>query len=349
MGWVDTAKGACMVLVVLYHVTSLHYFGLAPTAEWMKAGWSAVNSYLSPVRMPLFFAISGLLASPSLVRPLKRALRARVFTQYYLYVLWVCIHACLFVFVIPKSFSGGFGDDSMKVMAARLVVPSGALWYLAALAIYFIIARFCLRLPSWFTLGGAALLSLVASAGLIPAGAKWVGLSSNLLFFLGGTYLPALYRQWTAERSRAKIVAVAALACFIVGLALRDLLGVGFLASLAAVPLGVTTFFLLPEEWRLSKSLQHLGRKTLPIYVMHVPLIGLLDWWVRLTADASLSESIAGAAVAVLYPAVVTVLVLVLCLVLERALRAIGLRSLFELPAGRRATMPVPEGSARAS
>lgn len=50
--WVDTAKGICIILVILYHTTE-HIMDLSP----------AIRDMLRATRMPLYYTIAGLFVS----------------------------------------------------------------------------------------------------------------------------------------------------------------------------------------------------------------------------------------------------------------------------------------------
>ena len=62
----NTLKGGCILLVVLYHVVLPGFEG---TLKYLTAGslpahiWVAFNTVLSPLRMPAFFFVSGMLAA----------------------------------------------------------------------------------------------------------------------------------------------------------------------------------------------------------------------------------------------------------------------------------------------
>jgi hypothetical protein len=68
LAWVDVAKGASIVLVVLLHVTNKHLVRLDDASLLVRDGWAEVGQWLRPVRMPLFFLLSGLWAAPALDR-----------------------------------------------------------------------------------------------------------------------------------------------------------------------------------------------------------------------------------------------------------------------------------------
>ena len=89
--WVDVAKGACILLVVLHHAVVKDLALQAPPAlQAVAAAWVWVSMALKPVRMPLFFVLSGLVAASAVRRPWADA-RRRVLSPYYLYVVWLVI------------------------------------------------------------------------------------------------------------------------------------------------------------------------------------------------------------------------------------------------------------------
>jgi threonine dehydratase len=91
--WADVAKGLCIVLVVLWHVTRKDYLQLPLDPSLPVAGaWGRFSEVLLPVRMPLFFLISGLFAARQLDRPWPRVWSDRVAPLLYLFVLWTLVH-----------------------------------------------------------------------------------------------------------------------------------------------------------------------------------------------------------------------------------------------------------------
>ena len=68
--WVDVAKGACILLVVLHHAVVKDLAIQAPLPlQPVAEAWAWVTMALKPVRMPLFFVLSGLVASSAVRRP----------------------------------------------------------------------------------------------------------------------------------------------------------------------------------------------------------------------------------------------------------------------------------------
>ncbi len=83
--WINTLKGGCILLVVLHHAIittfapSLHHLtaGLLPAQ-----GWVAFNTWLSPLRMPAFFFVSGLLAANAVVKKSWQEVFTKKIQQY---------------------------------------------------------------------------------------------------------------------------------------------------------------------------------------------------------------------------------------------------------------------------
>ena len=65
LGWMDFARGLCILLVILMHATgTVEAAGLEP-----PAGLTLFNQALEPFRMPLLMFLSGMLLSKSLDKP----------------------------------------------------------------------------------------------------------------------------------------------------------------------------------------------------------------------------------------------------------------------------------------
>ncbi|MFD0592404.1 acyltransferase family protein [Catellatospora coxensis] len=94
--WADTAKGACIVLVVLWHVVMKDYLQV----DWhigipLPGAWGTLGEQLLPLRMPLFFTISGVFATTALARPWRQTARSRIAKFLYLYTAWLLIHTAI--------------------------------------------------------------------------------------------------------------------------------------------------------------------------------------------------------------------------------------------------------------
>ena len=153
VGWVDTAKGICIIFVVMMHSTL--GVGIAMGGEgWMHH----VVSFARPFRMPDFFLISGLFLGLVIDRPWLRYIDRKVVHFLYFYILWLTIQ---FAFKAPgMAMEDGLAAPFTEYLWA-FVQPFGTLWFVYILPIFFIFTRLVKGLPVWFVLAWAALLEML--------------------------------------------------------------------------------------------------------------------------------------------------------------------------------------------
>ena len=330
--WVDVAKGACILLVVLHHAVVKDLplqaapaleSALEPALEPVVDAWLWVTMALKPVRMPLFFVLSGLVASGAVRRPWAQA-RRRVLSPYYLYVVWLVLQGAFFSVerLLPMNRTQDLGE-----LVADLVLASTGLWFLYALAVYFALARLLAGLPVLPVLAVSAVVS--ACAGLLPTD-DWnrVSVVFHFTFCALGALAPELVRRWAGPASRVpRRLALVYLALVV----FLPLLGVPrttvmLLAGLVGVPLGLGVSVLLAEG-RAAAGLAWVGRRTLPIYVLHAPLLAL-----ALHLPSPIGTGRLGAIEAAAYPVLLTAVAVTAALALHALLRRMGADMLFELP-----------------
>lgn len=327
--WADAARGLTMVLVVLHHLSTKH-FPLAAPEELgaVVAVWEGVSSALKPLRMPLFFMLSGLFAASALHRPWPQVTRKRIAQPYYVYALWLVLHFGIFTVAttLPMNRTQDWGE-----LAVDLVLASTGLWYLYALVVYFVAAKLLLRLDRAAVLTGAAVLS--ASASLLPIeAANRTSLLQHFVFFLVGAYLPDLVRRLGEMRGWHLVPML--VSTYLVANAVFHWAGlpqsvITLMLSVVAVPLAVQAVVAACALPRFAEAASYVGQRTLPLYVLHVPLISGLH---HLNPQLDLGGSpVAWVALAV-YPLVATLLVVALALGGGSLLQRVGLRWLFELP-----------------
>ncbi len=345
--WPDLAKGLCILLVVLHHTVTKHYLGLVPAQiQWIADGWVGLSHLLKPLRMPLFFVIAGLFASSALVRPWREVAR-RMISPYYLYVVWLVVLAV--IFAVERTLPMNRTQDLVE-LAVDLVLASTAMWFLYALAVYFLLAKLLLPLPVAWVLVPAAVLT--ASASALPFGeVNRVSVFVHFTYFVLGSRCPDLV--WTLARTPRRRL-LPALALGYVALAtLLTVVGASsgirlLLLSAIGVPAGLVAAVILSGWDDVARPLSWLGRRTLPIYVLHVPLLGLLH---HLPVSFTSATGWTAAVLALAYPLLATVGIAVGCLLVNRALVWAGLGSLFELPTLRsnvdsdRPSRPAPQVS----
>ena len=342
--WADGLKGLLIVLVVLWHVVMKTYLQI----DWqlgmpIPGGWGLGADLIWPFLMPLFLLVSGYFAANAYERPWSMVFRSRVLRFLYLYLLWTLIHmAALWAFpdfptLVPRSLAG--------FVEAITISPPNT-WYLYALAIYFLVAKGLRRVPAWAVIGGAAVLSVIVSAGLVEVVSNRGSLLYNFLFFLVGLHLAPQIRRLVAHSTPT--AAVSAVVVYVLAFtamritATEEAPGVWLVVSLIGVTMGVLVAPFLVRLPAIGTGLVWLGSRTLAIYVLHMPLLAL--------ADFALVGWLSGARVAVQLVAAV-VLPVVLTAVIVAASVAIGglierdrLYWLFDLPARRSLRRAAPRG-----
>ncbi|MFC3999042.1 acyltransferase family protein [Nocardiopsis sediminis] len=330
--WADVAKGVCILLVVLWHVIMKHYLQVGWNIALPFPGlWGAAGEIFLPLRMPLFFAISGFFAASALSRPWRVIGRSKVANFLYLYALWLLIHTAVLAFVpdFDTAHAGTLGE-----LLAQLTISPTNLWYLYALAVYFVLAKLARPIPAPAVLAAAFALSAAASAELIPVPGDRLDPLENLLFFLVGVYGKTFIKRVAEAASWARLFAVAVPYVGILGavqyFGIETWFGLWPVVSSVAVFLGVTAASLVTRWETVTGALVSVGRKTLPIYVMHMPLLALLH--LALLGPISDAGPTVQLVVAAVEPVVLTAVVVGICLVLYRVLPSPWL---FELPLSR--------------
>ncbi|MCD2497586.1 CapA family protein [Microbacterium nymphoidis] len=279
LAWADALKGALILLVVFWHVVLKTYLQV----DWriglpIPGMWGLLSDIIWPFLMPLFLLVSGVFAADALSRPGASVLRSRVLRFLYLYLLWTLIHmAAMWAFpdfptAVPRSVA--------EFVEAITISPPNT-WYLYALALYFLLARALRRLPTWAVLVPAAALTVLVASGVIDIVSNRGSMLSNLLFFLiGARFAPAIKRFATRPRPALVLLLTAGYAALYGGMRVLDAAtvpGVWPLVSLAGVAMGLSLAPLLPAIPLLGAWLTRLGRHTLPVYLLHMPILVLVD------------------------------------------------------------------------
>ena len=131
--WVDTAKGFCIVMVVMMHST------LGVEAAAGREGWMhALVAFAKPFRMPDFFLISGLFLARVIDRDWRTYADRKVVHFAYFYLLWLTIQ---FAFKAPAIAADAGAMEVVRQYALAFVDPFGTLWFIYLLPIFFVVTK----------------------------------------------------------------------------------------------------------------------------------------------------------------------------------------------------------------
>jgi uncharacterized membrane protein YcfT len=343
LAWPDAAKAVCILLVVLGHVTYMH---LEESRWYAAAGeppvWDLVDVVLRPVRMPLFFAVSGFFAARALTRSWRASLRGRVVQNLYLHVLWLLVGFAVGLvsgvatFMAPRHASG---------LPGAALTGSTGLWYLYALALYFVLARATRSLPAAVPVGAAAVLAVLSFAGVFPVSGDTHSVVENLVWFVAGARFPDLVRRVSARpRPVTFVLVVVALVAVLGAIRVLDLPRVvdavlEVPTRAGAVLAGILLAVLVVERFpRAASPLLRLGRRTLPVYALHgIVLTALHRPLLAVTEPLIGTLPHAGQLLLVVaYPVGLTLAIAWVCLAVQTLAQRSGAGWLFALPGRRR-------------
>lgn len=258
----------------------LHLWVLPPIYEAYPdiAAWKKIATITGAFRLPVLFALSGFLISDR-VRAgwddRRNVLRAS--TSYYLYVVWLAIYAALSI-SMPGSQPVGV---SAVGFWKQLLVPQTPLWFVMFLAIHVVILTTLHKVHPAVILGGAAFVSFLTIRLSLPSEFAMVERGFYYLFFFAlGVYgkqiliyfgsKPGLW--WRAPATAAVALIGIDILRRVPGSAF-GYIGAIYLRDVGAILCIVSIMSAVCMIRPLGRVLGFIGSRTLPAYVMHVPLI----------------------------------------------------------------------------
>ena len=260
------------MLVVVYHVggTWLTYVVTDPAG----VGWFVrmVNELFLPVRMPLFFLTSGLLATTALGRGWRSIVRHRVGDLVWPFVVFTAAFAPLW------AFSYGRGWSDVPVALSWIVELSGAYWYLPALAVFFLLTKLSGRFRVvLLVVSGVVWLAsplLVPVLATMPAGVTLQRYATYLAWFVAGATLwPLLIRLASAPGILAIAAAVGWLALAVADASTE--LSLAPVLSLLGVAAAVMLCGTAVRIRGVATAGRFLGSRTLVVYLIHPMILAL--------------------------------------------------------------------------
>lgn len=321
--WVDAGKGLAIALVVLFH-SARWFAGVAGDVS----GWLWVNDLLATMRMPLFFTLAGLFAAKWATAPLGRLWNAKLRLFVWVFLLWEVLG--LGPYLLGQAAHGVEINPRREIFDTAIspLIPRFELWFIWALALFFLLNRALRAVPAVVTLSVAALISIIGFTGILPLPSpSWTGVCKYYVFFLiGMTWRRALFAYAARSGWVLRTLVFASWAAAAWAVTVFDLGQVpGVYPALAC--LGVLAGIAISQVLQRAAWIVSLGSRTLPVYLAHTPIVILLAAAVSLVADHAVVRTAAPA-----LPPAAALAAIGLSLGLHRISRRGPLRWLFDPP-----------------
>ncbi len=299
--WIDLVKAVSVLLVVFMHASNTLVDIAGPSG--VAAVLQHINHLLEPMRMPVFFLVSGMLASSAVRRPWS-ASGNRTLGMVYLYLVWMLL---FFGFITL------FGSAPTEPVSAIVFAKSG-FWYLYAMALFFVIARVLRNQPAWVVVAVALLPNVLRPLtdqvlGELVPGSLYTSMAMNLGFFLIGAYFKDIVGGLAEKATawHAVVLGTLSVGAGLLWLETPEMVGQSLLPlSLLWVPFGVSVAVLITRGGAPAWS-RYVGARTLSVYVMQWPVIFLLATFLP-------AGLLSNPAVVLLFPFAVTAAVAALAL-----------------------------------
>jgi uncharacterized membrane protein YcfT len=197
VGWVDYAKGFCIVMVVMMHST-LGVEAAAGEPSWMHYA----VAFAKPFRMPDFFMISGLFLARVIDRDWRTYVDRKVIHFAYFYLLWVTIQ---FAFKAPGLAAEHGALSVAKLYAEAFIEPFGTLWFIYLLPIFFVVTKLTRDVPVLVIFLIAAALEIAH----IETGWTVIDEFANrfVYFYTGYVLAPRIFQIATIVQARPALAA----------------------------------------------------------------------------------------------------------------------------------------------
>ena len=273
--WIDIAKGGSIALVIFYHASYIldfydlsHYY------------YIQLNSFFRPVRMPLFFAVSGFFAKKAISLSWKELLGNKIILFAYLLFVWSTIRWFYYGYLIENITKPEEGHH-LSQFITMWIEPSGHIWFIWALAIFFVAAKAASYFKPLYVIAFFTAISVITFAEYITFD---FFAHRNVLwyfpFFLFGLYfnkdhLPALEKK-------LPVLGIASFIGFLFLYFWKDQFEglsygiIRFFVSFLGLFWSLYLAFIISKIIYLKDIFLYFGRNTLPIYLIQTMMISLI-------------------------------------------------------------------------
>jgi uncharacterized membrane protein YcfT len=252
IGWLDSLRGAAILLVVVLHAGEALRVAVGPTP-----GLDQFNLFLEPFRMPVLMFLSGILLPRSVAKSGREYFAGKVSMVAWPYLLWS---------VIILAASGDLGPARLGEI---LYLSPTYLWYLWFILVFYALAYPLRRVPPLVIAGSGLALSFV-----LPDAGRPGTLAFLAAFFFFGAWCARHARLVERTIGRPWVLALAAASAVTVGVlnvAGRDVLYRGEFVWGVVGALGVVCW-IFPRLGanRATAALEFVGRYSIVFYVVHL-------------------------------------------------------------------------------
>lgn len=307
LAWPDVAKGVSIIGVVLLHVS-------LAVPQGMESLAAEINHVLDPLRMPLFFLVSGFFSVKILKYSFAELFTRRLWFFLVPYVIWVPIE----LWTKFREYNI-FHETPMPgpwTYVQHLVEARNMAWFLFALTVFSLILWSTRKFSHWAGIAVAFVPLL-----LLPLNSEWHMIGKAVMYlpmFILGARLRSMINEFAATALEPRRIVFGAV-FYVTGFGVSTLavalhtpfaerlllpLGGSFgtqemqmiinmMVHLLMLPAAIIGAVLLAKVPVVSPVLQSLGRNTLPIYLGHPIALTVLyhynvraeDWQIQLGAE----------------------------------------------------------------
>lgn len=277
--WADCAKGLSIIAVCYMHVVT----GV-PGAQ--DTAWQWFNTVMDPIRMPMFFLISGLFAHRVLSRTLGDLWYRRLWFLLVPYLVFTPVQAAIRIDMTE--------DVTWRNLGRAVLVGDPGIWFLYALMVFNVAACLLRKVPPLAAVGLSVVPALVVTATGLAGYPEITHLTAYMPAFFLGLHLRQVYFRIAAAasdwRTVGTVVAVYAGWEWVMHalrvhvdpdgwttgeVALMDL--ASMVRILTAVPAGILVATWISRIPVVRAVFAGIGRHTLPIYVSHHAALYLVN------------------------------------------------------------------------
>ncbi|AZA08907.1 acyltransferase family protein [Corynebacterium pseudopelargi] len=267
MAWPDVAKGLSILGVVLLHIT-------LAVPDGSETFGAHVNELIAPLRMPLFFLVSGFFSIKVFRFNFIQLWTKRLWFLAVPYLCWAPVEMWLKNYEWHEFLGQPMPEKDYYIDS--LIESSNMYWFLHSLVLFTLVLWASKVLPAWAR--WAFLVAVVICAPWLPYPPLVAKVSTYLPCFLLGAYgRPAIERfaldalkPWALITGLLSYVAAKEILDnyeVIADPQIRQVLNT--VAMLLHLPGGIIFVVLLAKIPVLGEALKRIGRHTLVIYISH--------------------------------------------------------------------------------